>query len=48
MLQQEAEGQLYVDDYRTLAYKKGAYGLVQYKFNNHKLHSVLVIFGFLH
>ena len=39
VLQQEANGQLFVDDYHSFRYKQGAYGLITYSFTSHKLHS---------
>ena len=39
VLQQEANGQLFVDDYHSFRYKQGAYGFISYSFTNHKLHS---------
>ncbi|XP_070181942.1 neutral alpha-glucosidase AB-like isoform X2 [Littorina saxatilis] len=36
---QEANGQLFIDDYRTFKYRDGAYGFIKYSFTSHKLHS---------
>ncbi|KAK7471500.1 hypothetical protein BaRGS_00035839 [Batillaria attramentaria] len=38
---QEAEGQLYLDDYHSFGYRDGAYGMVKYSFHSHKLHSTV-------
>ncbi|XP_025103603.1 neutral alpha-glucosidase AB-like isoform X3 [Pomacea canaliculata] len=37
---QESAGQLYVDDYHSFRYRDGDFGLVNYTFQHHKLHSI--------
>lgn len=36
---QEANGHLFIDDYHSFNYKRGAYGLVNFTFSGHRLHS---------